>query len=1010
MGIATLLVIAAIAALLGSGIFAPAPALGATFIVNTADDVDDGECDATFFGSCSLREAINAANGGGVTDRIEFDIMGGGLHTIDVVQGGLPVITKPVVIDATMEEAGHVAINGEFADADLKDKVTVDGLTITGGASTIRGLAIYQFSGNGITITTNGANVLEDNFIGTPDGMDGAAIGNGSHGVYINGTSGNLIGGEGLSEDKLPSPADERNIISNNDGDGVHITGGSATSNEVLGNYIGVDTTGTADIGNQGNGVAVRSGASGNSIGGPGQGEGNVISGNDTAGVVVAGVNTTGNEIAGNFIGLNSFGSGVVGNSGNGISIEAAGNSVGAGEATQLACSGACNVISGNTGHGVSILEGIEPDGFPADMNEVRGNYIGTDRLGAVDRGNGGDGVSVIGASGSTVAGNLISGQSDHGVRVFAGIGTTISGNVIGLELVGGFPAPNTGNGVVIVESPNNTVGGATAETRNVISGNALNGVLITGEASTGNVVSGNYIGTDTTGFAARGNAFNGVEVAASGNTVGGDQPGEGNLISANEEHGVDIFGEAKGTGADENMVVGNRIGTNADGSAAMGNQRDGVRIISFDPMPAANNVIGGLTAGAGNLISGNVEAGVEINGAGATGNQLLGNVIGLDASGAAAVPNEAQGVIVADAPGNRIGDTDEGATNVISGNLSSGVLVTGATATGNFVLANLIGTNVDGADLGNGGNGVSIVEASNTDVGGVPDGSGNTIAYNTAAGVKVQMGGQANSVLQNSIYLNADLGIDLDADGITENDAADPDAGTNELQNFPVLESVVNGSTRILGAFNSTPKAVFRVEFFFSSQCDPSGNGEGQHYLGFLPLVTDATGNFDIDVTFPQTVFAGDFLTATATDTDSNTSEFSDCVMVTGPVTATPTPSPTPSPTPTATPTPVETPTPTVTPTPTPAPISNGDADCDEDVDTVDALGILRNVAGLPPLLQNEPCPNVGEDLGGGELFADVGCDGVVDSVDGLRVLRHTAGLPPLPASPGCPVVGTAA
>lgn len=98
----------------------------------------------------------------------------------------------------------------------------------------------------------------------------------------------------------------------------------------------------------------------------------------------------------------------------------------------------------------------------------------------------------------------------------------------------------------------------------------------------------------------------------------------------------------------------------------------------------------------------------------------------------------------------------------------------------------------------------------------------------------------------------------------------------------------------------------------------------------------------------------------------------------------------------------------PTATPGPTPkGKLLAGDMDCDGDIDSVDGLGILRRVGGLPGLPQQEPCPDVG--LAGG-IFGDLGCDGALDAVDALRVLRHVAGLPPLNAPKGCPAVGEAA
>jgi hypothetical protein len=102
--------------------------------------------------------------------------------------------------------------------------------------------------------------------------------------------------------------------------------------------------------------------------------------------------------------------------------------------------------------------------------------------------------------------------------------------------------------------------------------------------------------------------------------------------------------------------------------------------------------------------------------------------------------------------------------------------------------------------------------------------------------------------------------------------------------------------------------------------------------------------------------------------------------------------------------PTPTPGPTPTLGPSPTPGELLVGDMDCDGDVDSVDALAILRVVAGLRPLTQEAGCPDVGSS---GAIFGDLGCDGALDAVDALRILRFVAGLSAIPAPKGCPVVG---
>jgi hypothetical protein len=209
-----------------------------------------------------------------------------------------------------------------------------------------------------------------------------------------------------------------------------------------------------------------------------------------------------------------------------------------------------------------------------------------------------------------------------------------------------------------------------------------------------------------------------------------------------------------------------------------------------------------------------------------------------------------------------------------------------------NVVQGNFIGTQINGTSpLGNTLHGVFLQSTRNTPVGGTLSGAGNTIAFNGSAGVAVVSLDTGNGVLSNSIHDNGGLGIDLDNNGVTPNDHCDGDGGTNLQQNFPVLTSAVSagGSTTIQGTLDSTANTTFRIEFFANTACDPSGNGEGQMFLGFTTVTTDANCNASFNVTLPATIPAGQFITATATDPNGNTSEFSQCLTVTGPANQSP-------------------------------------------------------------------------------------------------------------------------
>src|SRR6185503_14594063 len=194
--------------------------------------------------------------------------------------------------------------------------------------------------------------------------------------------------------------------------------------------------------------------------------------------------------------------------------------------------------------------------------------------------------------------------------------------------------------------------------------------------------------------------------------------------------------------------------------------------------------------------------------------------------------------------------------------------------------------------NVGNGGRGL----ASGCSVWGNNTISGNTIAFNNGDGWRDDPDyrfGLAihlnNRVTQNSFFSNAGLGINLSPppfgtiDVVTPNDNQDTDEGGNHLQNFPVITTAkVTGATyKITGTLNTTPNSSsgYTIEFFKNTACDGSGNGEGQTHLGSVVTGnTDASGNVAFTFNSVTAFAAGEFITATATDSNGNTSEFSAC------------------------------------------------------------------------------------------------------------------------------------
>ncbi len=177
---------------------------------------------------------------------------------------------------------------------------------------------------------------------------------------------------------------------------------------------------------------------------------------------------------------------------------------------------------------------------------------------------------------------------------------------------------------------------------------------------------------------------------------------------------------------------------------------------------------------------------------------------------------------------------------------------------------------------MGNAEDGVWLDNAYHIVVGGTASNAPNVIAYNGECGVKVRY--QANPIFSNSIYTNGSLGIDLLPEGVSPNDPGDGDTGGNNLQNFPVLESVtIAGSNTVIeGALNSTSSDTFYIELFFNTHADASGYGEGEGFLGSTQVITDGSGDAAFSVSFPTPAVDAPYITATATNTNDNTSEFS--------------------------------------------------------------------------------------------------------------------------------------
>lgn len=405
---------------------------------------------------------------------------------------------------------------------------------------------------------------------------------------------------------------------------------------------------------------------------------------------------------------------------------------------------------------------------------------------------------------------------------------------------------------------------------------NQFDGIGIELIGSGNDIIEGNFIGTNAAGTASLGNGDTGILInTGNGHRIGGTTAAARNVISGNVSQGILVIGPAT-----SNQVQGNFIGTNAAGTSGIGNSSDGVGMLS-GATNVTNCTIGGTTAGAGNVISANSGAGVQLIGVG-TNNLVQGNLIGTDVTGTIDLGNGFSGVAINEASSCTVGGSVAGAGNVISGNGLEGISINAAVSTSNLIRGNKIGTQTNGiSPLPNTTNGVTILNsASNNQIGGAA-GEGNIIAFNLGAGVMVETG-TGNAIQANSIFSNGALGIDLAPAGVTANDIGDGDTGANNRQNFPVLTAAngaAGGGVNAQGTLNSNASTTFTLHFYASAACDASGNGEGQTFLGSATTTTNASGNATFSANLAGTAALGQSITATATNPQGNTSEFSACV-----------------------------------------------------------------------------------------------------------------------------------
>ncbi|MCP4706969.1 MAG: DUF11 domain-containing protein [candidate division Zixibacteria bacterium] len=761
------------------------------------DDLTDGRCDTGDTLSngeteCTLRAAIAEANAQEGYDEITFNI---DEDPIISPFSSLPDIKDSVLINGFTQPGDLLPLlNGAVADVDS------DGLSLRGQDITIQGIDIGSFYGNGISIVgADGITVGNNRIYGCAIGWfssGGANYGNGVNGILIEGSSGNIIGG---------TDGWQQNVICSNAEDGIAIAS-TSKHNHIENNFIGLSPSAMAH-GNSWSGVGIYSYSDSNFVGSYNGGneirgngtdgimiqlsnynviEGNIIGNNKSDGIEVA-VGASHNHIIRNYIGVGKS-SNFDGNLEFGINFvdDADSNFVGGWAESR-------NFISNNRKGGIKSEF--------SDFNIISGNYIGAGVSGLNKIGNSGNGIlledckgTLIGqywsneAKGIMGAGNVIGDNDSAGVKIISKT-TGSSDNIIASNLIGlGADSisiiPNYW-GVFIFSSSNNHIGGdnlLAPQMGNLIYGNTTSGVEF--YTASHNSVSFNTI---------QGNEHNGIFLLMSSENVI-----EGNTIGHNQLNGLRLE-----TASHENIIIGNKIGLDADNEPD-GNNEYGIHI--YDQ--SLSNIVGG-TVDSGNVVSSNLFGGIKVDHA--DDNKICGNYVGTDPTGMLARGNQGVGVLISSSEKNRIGASDdmhafEGAGNVISGNELAGVMVISEgedwRCFNNTISSNLIGVGLDTTTVIPNKWGIVIFDAPRTLIGDSITssiGMGNRIMGNSGTGIRLESDScyVGSNWIEHNGYGPKSSG-NLDCDGISVN-GFDNTISTSKLWPMQIIRNNGGVGVRVL-------------------------------------------------------------------------------------------------------------------------------------------------------------------------------------------------------------------
>ncbi len=658
--------------------------------------------------------------------------------------------------------------------------------------------------------------------------------------------------------------------------EGVRVAG--TGSIVIEGNFIGTDAAGLAARGN-GSGIRMDADSSGTSIGGTSPGQRNVISGNQFG--AISSHRGSGLTIVGNLIGTNAAGTGALGNGGDGIILadehDAVVGGINAGAGNVIANSrlaGVAVVHSGSIGNSIRGNQIFNNGQLGIDLF-VESNVVSPSLWASKARGvtaNDGTPDADKGANRLQNFPILTSVETSGAGIAVKGTLTSMPNTTFHLDFYGNEQRDPSGHGegqFYLGTMDVTTDGKGEADFRATLPAspgpfisatatNAGNFAKDTSEFSPLVARAGKEFGVNTTDPAGPGS----LDQAVADSNAAADPSAVNRIYFNIPGTGPHVIRPVAGMPIKQAVTIAAPPLIRVDGLA----MTHGEPIFSFE---GNNSTLRGVSI-VNHRPPGPTGA-VQVTG---NGNWLSGVWLGVD-------PDDSPGPntigITVFGQDNLIGGPDPSDANIISANGDAGVAL-GPGAFGNLIQGNLIGTDSTGTqNRGNGDTGVFVVADAQQNR--IVD---NRIAYNNKYGVFFGGTGAGNTVSRNSMYANGnsmDLAPPLGSD---TNDFGDADDRANAGQNFPDLKSAtIVGSVTVAGTINSTPDAGFLLEFFVSPACSPTGFGEGRTFLGETTVITDAVGDAAYSATLPDTVAAGQVITATATDVFGSTSEFSRCIPV---------------------------------------------------------------------------------------------------------------------------------